>query len=169
MGATVEYPVIFKANTAFPRPCVAFLFSGGKLLDSEEMAYLLFGSDYLQLCPPTPLFWLEICLKAFHNIYEMKIFIVIAEIGTKGWATTDCICKALSGCFLGIGSASRGEGHNCSARRDQATGFAVNILNREQKREEEIANHPAKLQHVLKEMMSAMTRKILEVQKARKQ
>lgn len=169
MGATVECPVIFKANTAFPRPCVAFLFSGGKLLDSEEMASLLFGSAYFHLCPPTRLFWLEICLKAFHNLYGMKIFIIIAEIGTKGWATTDCFCKALSGCFLGIGWASGGEGHNCRARRDQATGFAVNILNRKQRREEVIANHPAKLHHVLKEMMCAMARKILEGQKARKQ
>lgn len=64
---------------------------------------------------------------------------------------------------------SGGEGHNCRVRRDQATGFAVNILNRKQKREEEIANHPAKLQYVLKERMSAMARKILEGQKARKQ
>lgn len=81
----------------------------------------------------------------------MTIFIVIAEIGTKGWATTDCSCKALSGCSLCTGRASGGEGHNCRARRDQATGFAANILNREQKSGEEIANHPAKLQCVLKE------------------
>lgn len=168
MGATVECPVIFKTNAAFPRPYVAFLFSGGKLLDSEEMASLLFGSAYFQLCPPTSLFWLEICLKTFHNLYGMKVFIVIAEIGTKGWATTDCFCKALSGCFLGIDRALGGEGDNCRTRRDQVTGFAVNILNREQKKEE-IANHPAKLQHDLKEMMSAMTRKTLERQKARKQ
>lgn len=81
----------------------------------------------------------------------MTIFIVIAEIGTKGWATTDCSCKALSGCSLCTGRASGGEGHNCRARRDQATGFAANILNREQKSGEEIANHPAKLQCALKE------------------
>lgn len=148
-------PCNFQGKHSLPKPCVAFLFSGGKLLDSEEMASLLFGSVYFQLCSPTPLFWLEICLKAFHDLHGMKIFIVIAEIGTKGWATTDCFCKALSGCFLGIGWASGGEGHNCRARRDQATGFAVNILNRKQRREEEIANHPAKLQYVLKERMSA--------------
>lgn len=137
-------PCNFEGKHNLPRLCVTFLFSGGKLLDSEKMASLLFGSTYLQLCPPTPLFWLEICLKAFPNLYGMKIFIVIAEIGTKGWAMTDCFCKALSGCFLSIGWASGGEGHNCRARRDQATGFAVNVLNREQKREEEIANHPSK-------------------------
>lgn len=139
----MQCPVIFQGKHSLPRPCVTFLLSGGKQLDSEKMASLLFGSTYLQLCPSTPLFWLEICLKAFPNLYGMKIFIVIAEIGTKGWATTDCFCKALSGCFLSIGWALGGEGHNCRARRDQATGFAENVSNKEQKIEE-IANHPSK-------------------------
>lgn len=64
-----------------------------------------------------------------------------------------------------MGWASGGEGNNSRARRDQAAGFAANILNRKQKREEEIAYHPAKLQYILKEMMPAMARKILEVKK----
>lgn len=49
-------PCNLKSKHSLPRPCVAFLFSGGKLLDSEEMAALLFGSAYFHLCPPNPLF-----------------------------------------------------------------------------------------------------------------
>ena len=164
----MQCPVIFKANTAFPGPALPFSLVVENLLDPEEMTSLLFESTYPQLCPPTPLFQLEICLKAFHTIHGMKIFIVIAEIGTRGWATTDCLCKALSGCFLGIGWGSGDEWHNCRARKDQASRFAVNTLNRKQKREE-IANHPAKLQCVVKEMMSATTRKNVEGEKVRKQ
>lgn len=49
-------PCNFQGKHSLPRPCIALPFSGGKLLDSEEMASLLFGSAYFQLCPPTPLF-----------------------------------------------------------------------------------------------------------------
>lgn len=80
----MQCPVIFKAHTAFPGPAPPFSLVVENLLDPEEMASLLFGSTYPQLCPPTPLFRLEVCLKAFHAIPGMKIFIIIAEIGTSG-------------------------------------------------------------------------------------
>lgn len=158
----MQCPVIFKANTAFPGPAPPFSVAVENPLDPEEMASLLFGSTYPQLCPPSLLFWLEICLKAFHTIHGMKIFVVIAEIGTGGWATTDCFCKALSGCFLGFGWGSGHEWHNCRARKDQASRFVVNILNRKGKRGEKIGNHLAKLQYVVKDMMSATARKTVE-------
>lgn len=80
----MQCPVIFKANTAFPGPALPFSLVVENLLDSEEMASLLFGSTYPLFCLPTPSFRLQVCLKAFHAIHGMKIFIVIAEIGTRG-------------------------------------------------------------------------------------
>lgn len=138
-------PCNFQSKHSLPRLCTAFLFSGGKPVGPRRNGIPSFRSTYPQLCPPTPLFQLEMCLKVFHTVHGMKIFIVIAEIGSRGQATTDGLCKALSGCFLGVGWGSGDERHNCRARKDQASRFAVNILKRKQKREE-IANHPAKLQ-----------------------
>jgi len=43
------------------------------------MPSLLFRSTYLQLCPPIPLFHLEICLKAFHALHGLKTFNVVAD------------------------------------------------------------------------------------------
>lgn len=159
-------PCNFQSKHSLPRSCAAFLFSGGKLVGPRRNGIPSFWKYLSPALPSHPLVPTGSLFKAFHAIHGMKIFIVIAEIGTSGWATTGWLCKALSRCFLGIGWGSGDEWHNYRARKDQASRFAVNILNRKQKTEEEIANHPAKLQYVVKEMTSATARKTVEGEKS---
>lgn len=75
---------------------------------------------------------------------------------------TSCLCKALSGCFLSVGWGSGDERHYCGPRENLAGRFAVNISNRKQTREEEIANNSAKLQCVVKEIVPAIEGRLWE-------
>lgn len=69
----MQYLVIFMATTAFLVPVPPFSVVVENLLETEDMASFLFRISCHQLCPYTPFYWLEIPLKDFHAIHQIKM------------------------------------------------------------------------------------------------
>lgn len=119
------------------------------LLDPEDMASLLFRISYHQLCPSTPFFWLEIPLKDFHAIHQIKMigffFFLFSFVIVLGTADS---CSWLPGKPLSISLMCRGwvaEEQGQRVCKHPAMMSAVNSFSRIWRRKEGIVDNPAKL------------------------